>query len=202
MKKYVLIFFLFVTGFGYSQTQEATLYFKDGTSWKGYAKIVSRDFDSNYKIKFRFNKDDKAEIWGDLMLKGVTFHGFEMDLKYEYHRIKENQRYPLLLEIVTEGNVTMYADVYKERVNNLSQSNFNDGLFPFNGFNTHESTKTVIYFKRENEEYVTKLKGRFKKSVISYFGNCSGLIEGIDNHEFRRATLLEMVEYYNDFCAD
>jgi len=43
MRTIILALTLFIIQFGYAQTQEATLYFKDGTSWEGLAEIRNSD---------------------------------------------------------------------------------------------------------------------------------------------------------------
>lgn len=182
---------VFITSFSFSQTQEATLHFNDGTSIEGYGYIFQ-----NYKIKFRATLEDEADVWTGIIVSGITFHGFEYDIKFGYLYVKNHKRYPLLLEVLTEGEVTLYASVSRET---FTQPINDDGIIPQSAV----SYPTVRYYvKRDNEELATKLKGRFKKCITAYFGECSGIIKGIDNHKFRWATLIDLVEYYNDFCVD
>jgi len=149
-------------------------------------------------IKFRFDEDDdKAEIWDDTLVQGVTFHSFEIDIKYEYLKTSKDERFPLLLEVLTEGEITLYVDVFDSKIFLPT-----DGVSLVSVSTIALPKMTRIYLKRDNEEFPTRLKGRFKKSVIAYFGNCIGLIKRIDNHEFRRYTIKEMVEYYNNYCTD
>jgi hypothetical protein len=42
----------------------------------------------------------------------------------------------------------------------------------------------------------------FKKSIKKYFKNCPSLIEKVDNKEFLKDELLEVVEYYNRNCLN
>lgn len=174
------------------QTQEATLYFHDGTTVKGYGLIFL-----TYKIKFRASLESKPDVWTDDMVKGITFHGFDQDVIYEYQYKNENKRFPLLLEVLTHGEVKLYADIFSTKL-----------FVPFVNGNVSSistiqlPTTTKLYVKRDNEEILTSLNGNFKKKVKTYFGDCIGLNKKLDNHEFRRYTAIEMVEYYNDFCAE
>ena len=67
MRKAVLFLLIGISCFG--QDQKAKLLFVDGTSWDGYAKMIS-----NEKIKFRFNPEEKATVWTSDELLGVEFY--------------------------------------------------------------------------------------------------------------------------------
>ncbi|MBV7268840.1 hypothetical protein [Winogradskyella luteola] len=189
--KNLTFFIIFITSISFSQTQEATLHFYDGESISGYGSIFQ-----GHKIKFRVSLEDEPDVWTGLIVSGITFHGFEYDIKFGYLYVKNHKRHPLLLEVLTEGEVTLYASVNRKI---FFQPTNDDGIIP----QSTVSFPTVKYYvKRDDEELGTKLKGRFKKCIIAYFGECSGIIKGIDNHEFRWATMIDLVNYYNDFCVD
>lgn len=191
-KKLMVLIFLVVsiTTIGYSQNQEATLHFSDGASIEGYGLIFQR-----YKIKFRANLEDEPDVWDGTIVSGITFHGFEYDIEFGYVYAKNHERYPLLLEVLAEGEVTLYANV-------INQSYFVPSFDEKIPSLELSLRGTKYYVKREQEKLATKLKGRFRKCILAYFGECSGLIKGIDNHEFRWATMIDLVDYYNDFCTD
>ncbi|MHA7841825.1 MAG: hypothetical protein ACX93I_00805 [Winogradskyella sp.] len=191
MNNYLFSTLILLSFLGNSQTQEATLHFNDGTSIEGYGLIFQE-----YKIKFRASLEDEPDVWDGTIVSGITFHGFEYDVEFGYVYAKNHERYPLLLEVLTEGEVTLYANV----INKTVFSPPLDGDIPLTI--PHSFSKVKYYVKREQEKLATKLKGRFKKCIIAYFGECSGLIKGIDNHEFRWATMIDLVNYYNDFCTD
>ena len=153
----------------FSQTQEATLHFQDGESISGYGFIFQR-----YKIKFRASLEDKPDIWDGTVTSGITFHGFEYDIKFEYQYAKNHERYPLLLEVLTEGEVTLYANVIKDL---FFIPSFNKDYI---GLNSISISGLKYYVKRENEKLATKLKGRFKKCISEYFGECIGITKGIN----------------------
>ncbi len=187
----LILIIISVSKISFCQDQEATLHFYDGSSIEGYGYIFQR-----YKIKFRASLEDEPDVWEGLVVSGITFHGFEYDIRFDYQYAKNHERYPLLLEVLTEGEVTLYANVIKDI---FFIPSFDDKI---PGLGSSLITGVKYYVKRENEELATKLKGRFKKCIIAYFGECSGLIKGIDNHEFRWATMIDLVNYYNDFCVD
>ena len=191
MKFWLSIIILSFSSLCISQTQEATLHFQDGTSLEGYGLIFQK-----YKIKFRMSLEDEPDIWEGLVVSGITFHGFEYDVRFDYVYAKNHERYPLLLEVLTEGEVTLYANV----ITTSSYVPALDDDIPSSYNNTYSVVK--YYVKRDNESLATKLKGRFKKCIIAYFGECSGIIKGIDNHQIRWATTIDLVNYYNDFCVD
>lgn len=178
---------------GYSQTQEATIHFNDGTSIFGYGEIKN-----NWKIKFRTSKDIKADVWTDYMVSGITFHGFDADVEYRYMYEEEDQRYPLLLEVLTEGEVTLYADVFSATI-----------FMPFIASGNVISISTVelpkstkLYVNRKSAFIISNLNGSFKRKVRAYFSDCPVLLEKVNNNEFGRQHIIELVNYYNDFCTD
>ncbi len=86
--------------------------------------------------------------------------------------------------MLTEGKATLYASVNRRT---FFQPTHDDGMIP----QSTVSFPMVKYdVKRDDEELDTKLKGRFKKCIIACFGECSGIIKGIDNHEFRWGTMI------------
>src|SRR5690606_18912835 len=109
--------------------------------------------------------------------------------------------YPLLLEVLTEGEVTLYADVYSQRWIMLSLNTASSSSISINSLGNPfdqgliDTTTSDLYLKRKNEELVTSLSGNFKKKVREYFGDCMGLNKKLDNHEFRKVTVIEMVIY-------
>nr|WP_321221714.1 hypothetical protein [uncultured Psychroserpens sp.] len=191
--KYVAIVVLFFTVLkGFAQIQEATIHFNDGTDVFGYGEVVD-----NWKIKFRTSKDLDADIWTDAMVSGITFHGFEENVEYRYMYKTEDQRYPLLLEVLTEGEVTLYADVFSTKI-----------FIPFVSGNVLSlstiqiPTTTRLFVNRKSVFVISSLNGGFKRKVRAYFADCPMLLEKVNNNEFGRPQIIELVNYYNDYCTD
>jgi hypothetical protein len=168
------------------------LHFHDGTSVKGYGLIFL-----TYKIKFRASLDNKPDVWIDDIVKGITFHGFDRDVYYEYQYRDEKKRFPLLLEVLTYGEVKLYADIFSTKlfIPSLSEDVTSISTIQM-------PTMTKLYIKRDDEAILTSINGNFNKKVKAYFGDCIGLRKKLDSHEFRRFNVIEMVEYYNDFCTE
>nr|WP_321245917.1 hypothetical protein [uncultured Psychroserpens sp.] len=192
MKKLITIIILTFITKSYSQTQDATIHFNDGTSVFGYGEIKD-----DWKIKFRTSQDIDADIWTDKMVYGITFHGFEEDVEYRYMYKKEDQRYPLLLEVLTEGEVTLYADTFSSKI-----------FIPFVSGNVFSlstiqiPTTTKLYVNRRSDFIISSLNGGFKRKIRAYFADCPMLLEKVNNNEFGRPQIIELVNYYNDFCTD
>jgi len=204
INKFLIFIFILIANFAFSQDQEATILFNDGTTVEGFGSL------SKNKIYFRASLDDKADSWSYDMVKGITFLGFESSVKYEYVSLDEfSKPEPQLLEVVEEGNVILYARI---------RENFQTTGFNSNGFNVHsarittsnvvsyrsgrENVTTELYVKRANEKYPLSLNSSFYKRAVKYFSDCDVLSKKIDKGEFSKNKILEIVQYYNDICAD
>ena len=144
------------------------------------------------------------------MVKGITFLGFESTIKYEYVLLDEfSHPEPQLIEVVEEGNVTLYARIREK---------FQTSGFHSNGFNVNitrivtnnvvsyrrgrENVTTDIFVKRANEKYPTSLNSSFYKKAAKYFSDCEVINKKMDKGEFSKNKILELVQYYNDICAE
>lgn len=204
IRKLLIFIFILIINFAFSQDQEATIVFNDGSSIEGFGSI------NKNKIYFRASLDDKPDSWSYDMVKGITFLGFESTIKYEYVLLDEfSKPDPQLLEVVEEGNVVLYARI---------RETFQTTGFNSNGFNVHsariatnnivsyrngrENVTTELYVKRANEKYPLSLNSSFYKRAVKYFSDCEVLSKKIDKGEFSKNKILEIVQYYNDICAE
>jgi hypothetical protein len=101
----------------FNSYEEATINFNDGTTIRGYAKITS-----NSSIKFKVNDDSKPDVWTDLMLKGVTFHGALDDVGFMYVNVK-NHSMMQLLEVIELGEISIFVDVSSDWVSTDGEFN-------------------------------------------------------------------------------
>jgi hypothetical protein len=161
------------------------------------------------------------------MVKGITFFGFESTVKYEFVSLDEfSKPEPQLIEVVEEGNVTLYARVRKivyVNSNSLNSNVLNPYVFNSNFLNSNNSNITMIrsvsndvisyqsakddgateiFVKRANEKYPTSLNWSFYKRAEKYFSDCELLAKKIDKGEFSKTKIIEIVQYYNDICAE
>ena len=175
-----------------SQSEDATIFYKDGDSIRGYA------FVKNNKVKFRVSLDRKGEFWTSLMIEKVVFETFFGNITYEYIKINEYND-PILLELVSEGDVSLYRQT--------SSSWILDSNFPENNHpNNRKVTKVINFLIRKNDDFPTCLNcglfNKWKKRTMDFVIDCPTLIKKIKINEFREIHLQEIVEYYNDFCTE
>ena len=203
INKFITFFFILIVNYAFCQDQEATIIFNDSTTVDGFGSI------NKNKIYFRASLDDKPDIWISDMVKGITFLGFESTVKYEYVLLDEfSHPEPQLLEVVENGNVALYARVRKiVNVNsNILNSNISIIKSVSNDVVPYQSAKedgsVEIFLKRANEKFPTSLNWSFYKRAAKYFSDCEVLSKKIDKGEFSKNKILEIVQYYNDICAD
>ncbi|WP_299189385.1 hypothetical protein [uncultured Aquimarina sp.] len=192
LKKIIFFTFILISANDLlSQEQEAEIFFNDGTSLDGYGMIHKTN-----EIKFRISLDDEYDVWTHLMVKKIIFYDFNHGGMYEYVIIKPNES-PRLLEVLSEGNANLYADVTS--YNFYSTNNFQNGL-PVDAKKEKISLKK-LYIKKIDEKYPTALTGNFRKKTQKYFSDCEELLEKLKTGDFRKNNANEMVDYYNDFCS-
>jgi hypothetical protein len=191
MTKNCSLFFLFLTVSLFGQTQEAILFFKDGTSIKGLGMIKKANdfasFRSRDKILFRVTENEKPDLWTSEDVKGITFLYFENSRIMEYLKVDKYEKMELL-EVVTDGAVKLYK-----------QTKIVDVYLTSGGMAKAEVE--AYYLKKESEEYPTIVKDNYIKSTSKYFSDCELLVKKIKNHEFTFDTIDKLVNFYNDICS-
>jgi hypothetical protein len=188
MFRYVIVFLLF-TKIGLSQNQKCTLLFNDGTTIEGYGSLTNKD-----KIKFRLDRDSKADTWDHTNVKRITFFGFEnLQVTYEYVKmIRSTKR--KLLEVVVDGEVKLMADVESVRVYM--------GKFGTN----FKTDATELFLMKHNEKELTLVNtglfSNWKKKLLHYFKDCYEVTDGIKSGEYKRDDIKILVEDYNLYCTE
>lgn len=197
MKYWVfIIVLLLVTLTVSAQDSEAKLFFKDGTSVTGYAKLKDkRGFTSGSgKILFRLSKEDEPDEWDHKAVDKIKFFGFEYYKTFVYvkARYKSYTGY-YLLELITEGEVNLYKKTsYGETYNDIGTQNI---------YKMREYRESNIYVvKRDSELKLMELDDR--KKIIEYFKDCPNIKKGLDEKEFKVSDLRDIVEYYNESCSN
>ena len=186
-----LIFLLFIN-FAHSQDYRvATIFFNDSTSIKGFGEI------KNNTIYFKVRQEDKSDKWSYDIAKGLTFSEYGFYEKYEYVKF-EKQLKPRIMEVVEEGDVTLYKDA---KLFYTSNGNSNFGKIPVN-ISTFENMSVTFYVKRKSEEYATDIIFSFKTRAKKYFSDCEKIIEKINNRNFTKNNITDMVFYYNEYCGE
>lgn len=174
-----------------AQDHEATMYLVDGTEVTGLAsiKFIKESFYGIPKEKIAFrvsDADDEPELWDSETISKIVFHNFGTPITFEYHTVKYiDGSLDSLFQVLTTGEVNLYAEAagaWDEKRDNLKVPQ-----------------PRHMKAKREGENDFAELTS--KKKISAYFNQCPGIIDGLNNGEFSRTTIEEMVEYYNDSCA-
>ena len=197
MNKLFFILSFLTLNLALAQDQEATLFFRDGTSLKGYASIKD-----NWIIQFRLTLEDDPDEWKDIMVKAITFHGFDKDVMCEYQYLKADLSYPLLLEVIEKGNVNLYKtiDFYRYITRELFS---NDHKYGGSYIEVSKKNKSHYYIKKPEQELITKLNnGFYNEEVTKFFEDCPSLVSKINSEKYTKKRVIKIVEFYNDLCDD
>lgn len=142
------------------------------------------------------------------MVKGITFHYDFDDVTYLYVKLSKS-RYPRLLQVLEEGTVNLYMQIHTYWVSS--------GVDPQTGFprGSYKEEKTYYFLVRKLDGKSLRLSpantlsgtvraifSNFKKKVKKFFHDCEGIKNKLDSGDFNRATIPEIVYYYNDFCTE
>ncbi|HLF50951.1 hypothetical protein [Flavobacterium sp.] len=185
-----LILLLFFISFQcFSQTQESTLFFKDGDSIPGFGMI------QNNKVKFKIAIDSKAEFWDFESIVKIDFHGFKMTKTYEYVKLNAYSE-PILIELVVKGEVSLYR---KENSKWIGDNINNPG-------SGRKIIEEINYLKRDKEEFPTcincEILNSWAKNTSNFLSDCEYLVKKIKTNKFSSLQMKEIVETYNDFCTE
>ena len=222
MKKILIIFSIFFCNIIFAQKGKSILILKDSTQISGVGEIsgihsiVSVKF-KNDTLKYRTYKP--KEIIGIDILENNYYRKF----RYKYI---DGGKFPDIMEIVTIDNLSLYVRVYEDDVLSNSLLNFPEELIDYarpmveldNGQRIYPVQSRYIYVEidfprysyyvgagesEQVEHLYTKglpFSKSFKRSMKKYFKDCPSLVEKIDNKEFSKDEVLQVVEYYNQNC--
>lgn len=190
----IIIGFLFVLSMS-AQKQKATIFLKDGTQIKGFAKITGGD-----QIKFRSDKKSKKKLYNYESVKKLIIRKNDTDIEYRY-KIVEGKNSVKLLELIEEGYITLFRDLNE----GYSPGGFGAGGMMIGGGRSYSISH--YYVSKDNNESVTHLGSKgsifsknFKKAATEYFKNCPKLVQKIQDKEYKKRDIVEIVEYYNENC--
>tara|TARA_B110000259_G_C13942206_1_gene373251 strand:+ start:534 stop:1073 length:540 start_codon:yes stop_codon:yes gene_type:complete len=176
----LLLTFLFISTFAYSQKTTFIIIKKDGTEIKAknysnnlkFLKITHFD---KRKTKLNYSQLDKI-IRVDDGRKGIE--------KTTYQFVRVSKRNGFLMSRIVEGKCNVYA--------NISASG--------------GGSSTTYFAKRKNEQIATRIGSKdfmvvynYKKVALEYFKDCTTLIARIKK-KFKRKKIVELVEFYNKNC--
>lgn len=199
MKKITVLFLLFCITIVTAQEKEdhvATLYFKDGKSIVGFAKLRMLS-DTPYTmlgrdvIYFRLNEEDEYDKWRSDAVDKITLHGLDWIKTYQYINLFGKNR---LCELVCEGAVNLY----RVEDSGLTYPVRND---PFKTTPNLTSTETY-YLKRTDQPKFTKIGKNNRKKILKYLNDCSYVEEYLEGKSYNVFVLKEVVDFYNYNCID
>ncbi len=199
MKKKIFLAIVLISTILGAQNQKATLYFRDGTSATGLARIIG----ANVKIKFRKNKNSKKIFYSYKKVDKILIRENDEDVMYQF-KIIQNKKTPLLLEILKEGKVTLYRNVRWNSFGGAPTWNATGTMYFTKGYTYPISN---YYVSRDNKDVVFHLGAKgslftknFKKAASEYFKDCKALVNKIQKKEFRKKDIIEIVGFYNTNC--
>ena len=201
MNKLVLIIVFLVVMPIAAQKEKAILHFNDGTSLTGMAKIIT----SGVRIKFRKDKKSKYKVYTSEEIESIEMYekepgSFNTNITYAHYYFKKTKSYvlPRLMKLVEEGNVKLYLD-YRAYLTSLSRGANNMG--------PAKSSITSYYVSKDADDLVTHLGDRgnlfsknFIKAASEYFEDCPELVKKIEDKEYKKRDIEEVVNYYNKDC--
>lgn len=192
MKNFMLSILFLGSIQSYCQKSSGSITLIDGKVIQGFIRIGS-DF-----FKFKENEDDEGIKYD--WTKAVAATIIDRDnneLKYQFVYV-ENKDKPVILEVVIEDYLSLYA---------LSATSYTANGGNYSNGGSFKDSKTY-YVKKKDEKtaqfytgfsYIPKIS--FKKFIETYFNDCPQIQEKVENKEFKKKDLEEIVSFYNKNCA-
>lgn len=199
MKKasyYTFLFCLLTTAPILAQNNLATLEFKDGKQRKGLAKLIGGD-----QIKFKKAKGQKAEKFHFSELQKAVIYDSEEPSTYVYIETPKG-RFNVVKELEI-GAVNLYVLEEKGYAPPMQMGGAN-GHMNVTGGNFYDLQN--LYVKSGENGELTHLGSNqlfsknFKKAASDYFSNCPELVKKIQNRDFKKKHVKDIVHYYNTKC--
>lgn len=199
MKKasyYIFLLCLLITAPILAQNDRAILEFKDGKQRKGLAKLIGGD-----QVKFKKAKGQKAEKFHFSELQKVVIYENEEPSTYIYIETREG-RFNVVKELEI-GAVNLYVLEQKGYSPPMQMAGAN-GHMNMTGGNFYDIKN--LYVKRGENGELTHLGSNqlfsknFKKAASDYFSNCPKLVNKIQNRDFKKKHVKDIVHYYNTKC--
>ena len=194
----LLIGFNSYSQFGFNSYKDATLILRNGDIVEGEAKIIN-----DGTVKFRDGDDKKTFDYKNLKRCTINEYG---DIESYVYKIISGKE-PRLMKVILEddGEINLYAIEFKNSNNNTG------GLSPM-GVSSGVSVDVTEYYVnvRDNDYEVIKIgnnhpvfgKRHFKKTVNDFFKDCPELITQVENGEFKRNDMIQIIQFYNKNCGE
>jgi len=197
MKLFNSILFLVILCIGsYANAQKAPVKIgnKDGTTFTAIGKLKDNrikiwestklkpyflDLDKIEYVHFRYGKRKGDKVYRSVLVKG-----------------REN---PSFLEELVKGEISLFKDF---------TANMVMGATPMGAGGPMIQSYNIVdyYVKRSNESNAIHLASNelfsknFKKAASEFFSDCPQLVAKVQNKEFKKKDIKEIVTFYNETC--
>lgn len=178
-----------------NEFKTAIIHLNDGTSVDGIGKLKTILTTREEVIVFKKDENDNDKTWTSKDVKGITIIDDDEVRDYQYLKVSKYS-FPELYEVIVDGFVILYEKIKISVIREtLEDSNLNSP-------SVRSYEKKTYYLKKEQEEFPTKIKDNYIKSISEYMKDCDPLVRKIKNHEYDYSMIKEIVEYYNDICGE
>lgn len=166
----------------FGQRDEAVLIFKDGSTMEGLAQLTNRE-----DIKFKKTRKAKRQVYTFQEVDTLKIFFESRTITYTLVDIK-NESEPELLEVlIQQGRVIHYQKV-----------TYGGGIRPY--------AVHYTFLRKKGQKKATKFGSdalfskNFKRVAAQFFNDCEELAEQIQNGQFERNDLKEIIKRYNEDC--
>lgn len=189
---YVILVIVFLISFkGTAQKTQGTIYMKNGTVKKGLVKrsglksVKYRSSKKSKSVKFNFEELERVEI-------------LERRGKETFVNLKITAKHEKIVQLVEEGRVNLFSSY-----DHIFIPSAGAGGTAMGGSSQHLNN---LYVKRKEEKLPTHLGSNqlftknFKKAASEFFKDCTVLVSKIQNNEYKKRDIQEIVAFYNTEC--
>ncbi len=184
MRFILLCFFIFQ--FTNAQNfNDAEVFFSNGKSLKGYGKIGFRRF------VFKKDKDGPTIGYKHIGIDSIQIFRGDSITTYQFKRDKQEV---YLMRVIESGEATLLK-------NTISGNTYS----PQFGFQSVGGTTYYISKKGDLETTSIYTEGAvidksFRRTMAKVFKSCPSLIEKLENKEYKKSDVREVVGYFNKNC--
>ncbi len=202
MKKLLFGLILLISNLTFAQFEwiSGTIEFKDGTAIEGLIKLPGYSknifaFNGKERVRFKRDKESQKEKFGPDVVKKISFMK-----RGSYAYVKTAYKISLFKEEIIDGEVKLYS---REITGTTPGSSFGGagGSAPIYTVGTSYSYRE-FYIKKEGvvAELFISTRGNkyFRKKSIALFGDCTQIVEAMENKRYEKVDIIEVVELYND----
>ncbi len=181
-----------------AQKHKATIYFKNGTSIKGLAKIDGK------KIIYKTSKKAKRKWFDHTTVKRIDIKDLGKSIYHRLYYKKINNSTNLqLLELSKRGRVSIYTfpqiDGNYGKSTNLTFGVLAGGL----SIGINSNSNNLYFLCKNNSDSVTYFSNKkklFRKETTEYFKDCPTLVDEINSKKFKPKHLSKIIDFYNYKC--